>query len=347
VDVVAELAGWTVGVTAARKADELAGLLRRRGADVVAGPAIRIVPVADDAELLDATRAVLAAPVDVVVATTGVGFRGWLEAARGRGLGEALLDRFAAARLLARGPKATGAIRGAGLTETWSPASESSAEVLTHLLDAGVAGQRIAVQLHGDPLTAFLDALTTAGAEVLPVPVYRWTAPADPEPLHRLIDAVFVGRIDALTFTSAPAVTSVLRVAASRGRLPELLELLRTDVLAACVGPICAAPLTEHGVPAVRPDRARLGALARLLAAELPGRARSVRAGGHALELRGQAVLVDGELVRLPPAAMAVLRDLTAGRPVPADEIAVAELRAALGRPGLVESVPGGYRLAP
>ena len=44
-------------------------------------PAIRIVPLSDDTELVAATRRVLEAPVDLVVATTGVGFRGWLEAA--------------------------------------------------------------------------------------------------------------------------------------------------------------------------------------------------------------------------------------------------------------------------
>jgi DNA-binding CsgD family transcriptional regulator len=75
------LAGYTVAVTAARRKEELGALLDRRGARVVHAPAIRIVPLADDTELVAATRAVLAAPVDLVVATTGVGFRGWLEAA--------------------------------------------------------------------------------------------------------------------------------------------------------------------------------------------------------------------------------------------------------------------------
>ena len=75
------LAGYTVAVTAARRKEELGALLDRRGARVVYAPAIRIVPLADDTELVAATRRVLERPVDLVVATTGVGFRGWLEAA--------------------------------------------------------------------------------------------------------------------------------------------------------------------------------------------------------------------------------------------------------------------------
>src|SRR3954451_20701875 len=80
------LHGLTVGVTAARKAEELAGLLERRGARVLHGAAVRIVPVEDDDRVVDRTRDLLAAPPDVIVATTGVGFRGWLAGAERWGL---------------------------------------------------------------------------------------------------------------------------------------------------------------------------------------------------------------------------------------------------------------------
>ncbi|WP_234102309.1 uroporphyrinogen-III synthase, partial [Streptomyces venezuelae] len=132
------LAGFTVGVTAARRADELIALLRRRGAAVVHGPALRIVPLADDTELLAATKELIAHAPDVVVATTAIGFRGWVEAAEGWGYGEDLLAVLRDVELLARGPKVKGAVRAAGLTESWSPGSESMAEVLDRLLAEGV-----------------------------------------------------------------------------------------------------------------------------------------------------------------------------------------------------------------
>ena len=99
------LSGFTVGVTAARRADELGALLQRRGAVVVHAPALRIVPLADDSELLAATKELIGQAPDVVVATTAIGFRGWIEAADGWGLGEALLERLRGVELLARGPK--------------------------------------------------------------------------------------------------------------------------------------------------------------------------------------------------------------------------------------------------
>jgi len=267
------LAGYTVAVTAARRSEELGALLERRGARVVYAPAIRIVPLADDAELLAATRAVLAAPVDLVVATTGVGFRGWLEAAAGWDL--PLVEHLRPARVLARGPKARGAIRGAGLVDAWSPASESSAEVLEHLLSGAegpLEGRRIAVQLHGDPLADVLAGLRAAGAELLPVPVYRWVLPEDVEPLRRLVGQIAAGEVDAVTFTSAPAAASLLRVAEELGRRNEVVAALQGPVLAVAVGPVTAGPLTAAGVPTCQPARARLGALAREVVARLPER---------------------------------------------------------------------------
>src|SRR5262249_15599743 len=109
------LSGFTVALTADRRREELAGLLERRGARVVCVPAVRIVPLEDDAALLAATRACVDAPLDDAVVTTGIGFRSWLEAARTWDLAEPLLARMAGARLLTRGPKATGAVRAAGL----------------------------------------------------------------------------------------------------------------------------------------------------------------------------------------------------------------------------------------
>jgi uroporphyrinogen-III synthase len=363
-DAPAPLAGYTVAVTAARRREELGALLTRRGARVVHAPAIRIVPLADDAELVAATEEVLSAPVDLVVATTGVGFRGWLEAADAWDL--PLVEHLRSARVLARGPKARGAIRGGGLLDAWSPASESSAEVLEHLLSGAegpLAGRRVAVQLHGDPLADVVAALRAAGAEVLTVPVYRWVLPEDVAPLRRLVGTVVARGVDAVTFTSAPAAASLLSVAEELGLREELVAALGDGVLPVAVGPVTAGPLEAAGVTTVQPERARLGALAREVVARLPERDPVLRVGGTDLQVRGHAAVVDGRLVELPPGPMAVLRALAARpgavvtgadlvRVVPgggdgqAVQAAVTRLRAALG-PGLVQAVEGGSRLAP
>ena len=353
-------------MTAARRAEEIGGLLERRGATVLHAPALRIVPLADDTDLHQATLDLIGTPPDTVVATTGIGFRSWMEAAERWGEADRLRNALRQATLLARGPKATGAIRAAGLRELWSPASESSAEVLQRLLSEGsLHGRRIAVQLHGEPLRDFTDALRHAGATVVPVPVYRWTAPVDVGPLDRLLEAIVAGAVDAVTFTSALAATGLLRRAAECGLHDALLSALRDQVAAACVGPVTAGPLLDHDVPATWPERYRVGALVRHVTGVLAARARVLTVAGHQLEVRGSAVVIDGCLRPVPPGPMAVLRAL-ARRPgwvVPradlladlpgggADEhavvAAVARLRSSLGAPEIVQTVvKRGYRLA-
>jgi uroporphyrinogen-III synthase len=367
-DEALPLAGFTVAVTAARRREELTSLLERRGARVLEAPAIRIVATADDDELLAATRACLTEPPDVVVATTGIGFRGWMEAADGWGVGEALRSCLTSAELLVRGPKAKGAVRAAGLAEAWSPESEAMDEVLRRLLDEGVAGRRIAVQLHGEPLPELTASLRSAGATVLEVPVYRWVPAEDLRPLRRLVEGVVSGSVDCVTFTSAPAVASLLAVAREQDRLGPLVAALTGPVLAACVGPVTAAPLERLGVPTVQPERARLGALVRTVVEQLPQRrTRVVDSGGHRIELRGHDVLVDGTAVALTARQTGVLAALVEeeGRVLSrpellrrawpdeladehAVEMTVARLRSALGPAGRIVQtvVKRGYRLA-
>jgi uroporphyrinogen-III synthase len=362
---VPPLAGFTVGVTAARRAEELGTMMERRGAVIQHGPALRIVALADDTDLLAATRGLIARPPDITVATTGIGFRGWIEAADGWGVGEDLLASLGGGKLIARGPKARGAIRASGLLDAWSPPSESSAEVLEYLLEGGVEGARIAVQLHGEPLPDVVEALQVAGAEVIEVPVYRWAPPVDIAPLDRLTDTVLAGCIDVLAFTSAPAAASLLARAAERGLRDDLVAVMRGPVLSLCVGPVTAAPLEMLDIPTIQPERSRLGAMVRKLEAEMPARARRLPVAGHWIELRGHAVLVDGVLRPVPPAGMALLRALVRrpGRVITraellralpgtsndehAVETAMTRLRAALGESRLVQTVvKRGYRLA-
>jgi uroporphyrinogen-III synthase len=367
----APLTGFRVAVTSARRAEELSALLCRRGASVTSAAAITMVPLPDDDELRANTEALIARAPDLVVATTGIGLRGWIAAADGWGIATELTTALGTARIVSRGPKATGALRAAGLPEEWSPDSESSREVLHYLLEGGIAGLRIAVQLHGatadwDPFPEFLDELRAAGAEVVPIRVYRWR----PAPRDGAFDQLVVGiaerKFDAVSFTSAPAVAAMLMRAVELGVEDKVLSALRTDVHAMCVGPVTARPLVRLGVPTSAPERMRLGALARHITDELPLlQARTVKVAGHQLEIRGTCVLVDGVVKELPPAGMATIRALAlrpgtvvsrndlldalpgSGSDTHAVETAVLRLRTALGDKQIVSTVvKRGYRLA-
>lgn len=367
----APLTGFRVAVTSARRAEELSALLKRRGASVTSAAAIAMVPLPDDDELRIHTEALIETPPDIVVATTGIGLRGWIAAADGWGLDTDLLAALGKARVVSRGPKATGALRAAGLPEEWSPDSESSREVLHYLREGGISGLRIAVQLHGatddwDPFPEFLDELRAAGAEVVPIRVYRWRPAPRDGAFDQLVHGIADRRFDAVSFTSAPAVAAMLMRAVELGVEDKLLSALRTDVHAMCVGPVTARPLVRLGVPTSAPERMRLGALARHITDELPLlQSRTVKVAGHLLEIRGTCVMVDGAVKELSPTGMATIRALAlrpgtvvsrddllsalpgSGSDTHAVETAVLRLRTALGDKQIVSTVvKRGYRLA-
>lgn len=313
------LLGCTVAVTADRRRDDLASLLRRRGARVLEAPTLKLVPLEDDAELRAATRACIENPPDYVVATTGRGWRGWISAAEGWGEGHDLQRVLAGATVVSRGPKATGAVRASGVREEFAAESELCRELLEWLNGRDVRGKRIAVQQYGtvDP-TVDCDLsveLRHAGADVVTVPVYRWGPPDDRAAVDRLIDAIEKREVHAVAFTSAPGVSALLEAAEVRepeAGLERLLEAFRTDVTAGCVGPVCAKPFQDRGVPTVRPERSRLGALVAELCAAVPGKVRRELPAedGRTLTIQGNAVLVRDEPVLLPPIVAAVLAEL-------------------------------------
>ena len=125
------------------------------------------------------------------------------------------------------------------------------------------------------------------------VTVYRCFPAADLAPLLRMVDLVADRKVDALTFTAAPAVNVLVDVASAAGRKQEFLDALRGHVVAACVGPVTAAAIEQWAIPTIQPSRSRLGPLAREIAVQLPARRHGTRieVGGRQLVLSGADVM--------------------------------------------------------
>ncbi len=175
------LAGYRIGVTAARKVEQQVQLLERRGATVVWAPALSTDSNrVDDASLRAATEEVLRRPVDLFLATTGIGMRTWFTAADEWGLAGRLVEALGAAEILARGPKSVGALRRRGLRERWAAESEELAEMIEHLDGRDLSNSRVVVQEHGQSLSTVADTLRGRGADVTTVAIYRIAPAEDP-----------------------------------------------------------------------------------------------------------------------------------------------------------------------
>jgi uroporphyrinogen-III synthase len=264
------LAGRRVGVTADRRWRAQADLLENLGAEVLHGPTIRTVDLSRDEALRRITGDLIEAPPDVLVATTGMGMTMWLEAADAWELGGALRDALRRSQIVARGAKAVSALRRHGFEVAWQAPSETMEEVVEFLTDQGIGSGRLALQLFdpgGHPSTA---ALADRCRELVEVPVYRWLMPDDAGPAARLIEAMCAGGVDAVTFTSQPAVHHLFRIAEGVGRSEALRAACNGTVLPICVGPVCGDAALEEGITRpLWPDPPRLAAMIRLVASEL------------------------------------------------------------------------------
>jgi uroporphyrinogen-III synthase len=317
-----------------------------------------------DRGLLAATRSLIDDPPDLLVVTTAVGFRAWVETADSAGCAGELLGALADTRIIARGPKALGAVRSAGLTCDWSAPSETSAEVIAHLMSGDVSGLRAAVQHHAGGSDGMTEALTGAGAQVVDLLIYRLGPPADPDGVRAAARSVAQGRFDAICFTSAMAVNAWLRVLdEERTTAAFLRRACDGELLVAAVGPVCAAPLRALDLRPLVPDRSRLGALVRVVADHYENEPGIATAAG-VLHLRAGAAVLDGRVLPVTATGLDVLRLLADSpgavvsradvlgvlpgnsRGEHAAEVAVSRLRESCGESRLISTVvKRGYRL--
>lgn len=357
-----QLRGFRIGVTSDRRSGDLIAALERRGAQVLHAPALRIAPNDQDATLVRDTRELIRIRPEVVLVTTGYGIRRWFEVADAAGLGAQLTAVLEDARIFARGPKAVGAVRAAGLVDAEVSETDTTASLVDSVVAAGLSGRRLALQVHGYTDEVQLARLREVSASVTTVTPYRWVRPTANDRLPRLIEAACHRQLDAVTFTSAPGAAATLEAARELGLGEELVAAHREHVMAAAVGPVTAGPLRAAGIVPLVPDRHRLGALIRLVCEELAAHhVQTYRAGDVLIEVRGRSVSVAGRDVLLGPGALALFKALAASEGVVsrqelvaalpdqlddhALEVAMSRLRRTLDVPGLIGTVVRrGYR---
>lgn len=273
------LSGRTVAVTAHRRAEDQMGALQRKGATTIAAPALKLVPVDQDADVVTETRHMLAAHPDLMVVTTGYGFKRWWEVVEASGQADGVHAMLAAADIWVRGPKGRAAVRGIGLHDVGISPDETIGPLVDQILesyDHDLTGAVIGWQENGYHDREQRARLVEAGAAVHTVVPHRWADADDAGVIPQVIRQVCARQIDAVTFTSAAGSDAVLSSASEMGLENEFVAAFSSDdgqraVVAATVGPVTAGPLEAAGIPALVPERFRMGAMINQLAEVLGG----------------------------------------------------------------------------
>jgi uroporphyrinogen-III synthase len=256
------LAGIRIVAFEARRADELATMLGRHGADVMRAPALREVALAPGPEAIELHRRLADGTIAAAVLLTGVGTRAL--AAVLAGATPAFTELLARVPIVARGPKPLAALRELGVPGARAvppPFTWREALVVVDTL-ALRPGATVAVQEYGVPATGLTAALAERGLSALRVPVYRWAMPDDVGPLRAAVAALGRGALDVAVFTNSAQVEHLFRV----GDADALRAQLAHAVIAS-VGPVCSETLEAHGVrPDLEPTPPKMGPLVALVA---------------------------------------------------------------------------------
>ncbi|MGZ9583625.1 uroporphyrinogen-III synthase [Paenibacillus marinisediminis] len=258
-----KLEGKVIAITGPRKAEEMSILVQKQGGI----PLIRPMQgtMLEEFEHLDSeVDKLLQQPLDWVIWTTGMGVNQLIEAAREAGKLDELLLRLSELKHAARGYKTVNALRKLVITPDVRDDDGSTLGLVRAMEALGSdawRGKRLALQLHGDPAPALVRCAQALGASVMELLPYRHTAPP-PEDSEQLLRELLAGEIDAVAITSAPQARNLFRYAEEQGLAAELRGIFEGRTLAAAVGKVTAAALSDEGVARILvPQEERMGAL--------------------------------------------------------------------------------------
>ncbi len=238
------LSGRRVMVTRPREqVAELAEGLRRRGADVVEAPVIRIEAPPDLAPLDAAIERV--ADFDWIVFTSANGVRSFL--GRLRGLGKEFpgsgpvkpVKPAKKVKLAAIGPATAATLKAEGVEVDIVPERFVAEEVFEALRQAGpLQGKRVLLPRADIARETLPRLLRAAGAKVEVVVAYRTVSVS--EEIASALRLVRDGRVDVVTFTSGSTVRSFLSAVPNKGEL-------HGKFASASIGPITSQALRDAG----------------------------------------------------------------------------------------------------
>lgn len=237
-----------IAILESRLGEQLADLVKQRGGVPFRAPALTELPDLEPEKIAALVRSLEERPAQLVIFQTGVGTRALFAATDSLGLTAKFLQLLEKTVVAARGPKPTGALRSRGVRIDRSAADPfTTKEVLESIRDVPLEKKRVIVQRYGVQNVELDRALEARGAQVAEIPTYRWSLPADTQPLVDLIGALERGEMDAAVFTNAEQVRNLFAVAEKLHKAQGLRDSLNRTFIAS-IGPVASAALRDFDV---------------------------------------------------------------------------------------------------
>lgn len=255
------LQGKQIVIAGSRKTDEMCMVIEKQGGVPIVR-SLQGLTMFDEALLEEPLRNFAEQGADWVILTTGMGSDQIVNTADSIGIKQAVLGRLAEAKIATRGYKTSAFLKRSDLKAIVSTDDGTMDGLIENLEAFDFEGQRVWIQLHGEPapkLVRFLENKGTSQVEaVLP---YKHVPP-DAATVELLLSELSAGTVDTVCFTTAVQVHYLFKHAIESGRKELLLNIFNQHIVAAAVGKVTAAVLKEYGVERIIvPELERMGAL--------------------------------------------------------------------------------------
>jgi uroporphyrinogen-III synthase len=259
----ADFQGLIVVAFESRMAPEITRLIERYGGRPLVAPALREIPLEDNQAAQEFGVRLMAGQIDLLVLLTGVGTTALFDLLKIRYPWSSIAAALKDTAIIARGPKPVAALKAVGLKATVTVPEPNTWVDLISALDTyrPVLGLRVAVQEYGVSNPDLVNALEQRGAEVSPVPIYKWALPEDLDPMRHAVDEIIAGRVSVILITNAAQVDHVMQVLKPDEKVQPFQAALKKTVVAS-IGPTASERLRHHNWPVdFEPSHPKMGIL--------------------------------------------------------------------------------------
>ena len=248
-----------------RMATEMTRLIERNGGVPVVVPALREIPIPlqDNGAVFRLGARLMIEQIDILILLTGTGTKALFEVLQTRYPLAELTAALKKVIVVTRGPKPQAALKAFGLEPNITvPEPNTWVEVVSTLDEyRPVKGFRVAVQEYGMSNPDLLEALKQRGADVFPVPIYRWALPEEVGLLRHVIGELVDGKIDVMLITNAAQLDHVMQLVEQEGKT-ELFKGACKKVVVASIGPTASERLRYYDLPIdFEPSHPKMGVL--------------------------------------------------------------------------------------
>ena len=265
--------GMTIAAFETRMAKELARLIERHGGQPLVTAALREISLEDNSATQEFGVRLMNGCVDLLILMTGVGTTTIFDLLKTRYPWSSIVAALEGTVVIARGPKPVAALKAAGLQATLTVPEPNTWHDMMRTLDAHrpVKGLRVALQEYGVSNPDLVNALEQRGAEVFPVPIYKWALPEDLAPIRHALDEIMAGRVQVVLITNAAQVDHVMQVLEQDGKVEPFRAALQ-KIMVASIGPTASERLRHHSWPVdFEPSHPKMGVLVKELSEQASG----------------------------------------------------------------------------